>query len=62
MDVKDLTAARILKHAKKPIEKNNIKTVILDRRRNSNVNISSLMLTIVAILSILCVTELGVKA
>ena len=63
MDVKDLTAARILKHAKKPSEKDNIRPVTLDRRRNSrNVNINSLMLTIVAILSILGVAELGVKA
>ena len=35
MYVKDLTAARILKHAKKPNEKNNIRTVTLNRRRNS---------------------------
>ena len=63
MNVKDLTAARILKHAKKPNEKDNIRTVTLDRRRNSrNVNINSLMLNVVAILSILGVAELGVKA
>ena len=63
MDVKDLTAARILKHAKKPNEKDNTRPVTLDRRRNSrNVNINSLMLTIVAILSIVGVAELRVKA
>ena len=44
------------------IEKDNIRPVILNRRRNSrNVNINSLMLTVVAILSILGVAELGVK-
>ena len=63
MDVKDPKATRILKHAKKPNEKDNIRPVTLDRRRNSrNVNINSLMLTVVAILSILGVTELGIKA
>ena len=61
MDVKDPTAARILKHVKKPKEKENIRPVTLNRRRNSrNVNINNLKLTIVAILSILCVAELGV--
>ena len=63
MDVKDPTAARILKHVKNPKEKENIRPVTLNRRRNSrNVNINSLMLTIVVILSILGVAELGVKA
>ena len=63
MDVKDPTAAKILKHAKKPNEKDNIRLVTLDKRKNSrNVNINSLMLTIVAILSNLGVVELGVKA
>ena len=44
MDVKDLTAARILKHAKNPNEKDNIRTVTLDRGNSRNVNINSLML------------------
>ena len=63
MDVNEPTATRILKHVKKPNEKMNIRPVILNRRRNSrNANINSLMLTVVEILSILGVAELGVKA
>ena len=34
MDVKDPTAARILKHVKKPNEKENIRPVTLNKRRN----------------------------